>query len=191
MAKIFFLMWVSGAGKTTVLNESWILDRDDMQYVPSYTTRALRHGEINGVKYFHISKEAFEEAIAKGEFLEYAWVHQSDYYGTKYEPMVWPLDKGISTIKEIEMFGLEKIREEGKIDGKYVTIFLDLPKEIMKERILWREEIDEEYLNKRLASADFERGKARERCDYIIDTSQPLENVIEAFLEIVEGELKD
>lgn len=181
-------MWVSGSGKTTVLHESWVLDRHDMQYVPSYTTRSLRPWEKNGEKYFHITKAQFEEAIAKGGFLEYALVHQTDYYGTKYDAIIWPLSTWISTIKELEIFGLEKIQKEGKIDGKYVTIFLDLPEEKMKERILWRGKISEEYLQKRISSAAFEREKARERCDYIIDASQPLENVIEAFLEIVERE---
>lgn len=189
MSKIFFLMWVSGSGKTTVLNTSGILDRDDIKYVQSYTTRPLREGEINGVKYFHIRKEEFQKDIDAGDFLEYATVHQTDFYGTKYSAMVRPLEQWISTIKEIEMFWLEKIQQEGKIDGRYITIFLDIPDEVMKERIRGREEIAEEYLEKRLYSAEFEREKARERCDYIIDASQPLENVVEAFLDIMGKEL--
>ena len=189
MAKIFFVMWVSGAGKTTVLNESGVLQDPAFKYVQSYTSRPLREGEVNGQKYHHISLEEFEAAIERGEFLEYAIVHQSHLYGTNFEAMTAPLADGISTIKEVEINWLIKIVEEGKIDGQYVSIFLDIPNDVMIERITSRGVLPDDDLDKRLESTILERSKAQELCHYIIDASRPLEEVVAEFQSIVEKEV--
>jgi guanylate kinase len=65
-----------------VLNASGILEREDFEYVPSYTTRDLRPGEVNGVKYHHITEGEFEQAIMREEFLEHA-TYALNMYGTK------------------------------------------------------------------------------------------------------------
>ena len=188
MAKIFFLMWVSWSGKTTVLESSGLLDDPTFLYVQSYTTRPLREGETQGEKYRHISKEEFEQALAAGEFLEHAVVHESYYYGSKYASLVEPLEKWIHTIKEIDMSGLIDIQDSGMIDGKYCTVFLDIPQETMRERITWRGLVSWEELEQRLASAAFEREEAATRCDHIIDASQPLEKVVENVIHIIRSE---
>jgi len=178
-------MWVSGSGKTTVLNASWIVDTPTFLYVQSYTTRPLREWEVNGEKYHHIDKEVFQQGIQAWEFLERATVHQDYLYGTKYLDLVWPLEKGVNTIKEIDMYGLLDIIKQWKIDWLYTTIFLDVPEEVMLERIRWRGDVSDEEVKKRIESSKFEREQAKIHCDYIIDASQPLEKVVEEFTRII------
>lgn len=185
MAKIFFLMWVSGSGKTTVLQESWLLDKGNFQYVQSYTTRPLREGEVHGEKYRHITKEKFEQSIADGEFLEYALVHKMYRYGSKYASLIDPLEQDISTIKEIDMYGLIDIQDNDKISWMYVTIFLDVSEQVMCERIAWRGQMDTTELQKRIASAAFEREQAQQRCDHIVNAWESLETVIKNVMNII------
>ena len=65
----------SGAGKGTVLSK--VLEkRSDLYYSVSFTTRAPRTGEQDGVNYHFVTREAFQERIDRGEFLEH--VHGRD-----------------------------------------------------------------------------------------------------------------
>ena len=70
----------SGAGKGTVLSQVF-QRRPDLYFSVSFTTRAPRTGEQDGVDYHFITREAFEERIQRGEFLEYD-AHSGNYYGT-------------------------------------------------------------------------------------------------------------
>ena len=58
----------NGAGKTYLANR---LNQLGFQRVVGYTTRPMREGEINGVDYFFITKEEFEEHIRNNEFVDY------------------------------------------------------------------------------------------------------------------------
>lgn len=57
----------SGAGKGTICKEL-LKENDTIKLSVSATTRKPRTGEVDGVNYFFISKEKFEEMIEKGEF---------------------------------------------------------------------------------------------------------------------------
>ena len=186
MATIFFLMWVSGAWKTTVLRESWLLESNNVIYVPSYTSRWLRPWEVDWEKYHHISAEAFQAWIEDWEYLEYAVSNGLNMYGTKYEDIIAPLKQQKHALKEIETRGLLMLKEDGRINNRFQTIFLNISDELMRERILKRWG-DEEEVARRIAIAQNEREVADEYCDYMIDASQPLENVIEACLHIIDS----
>lgn len=184
MWKIYFLLWVSGAGKTTLFQELEKIDQDRFIYIPSYTTRDTRPWEVNGVKYWHISHEEFEQGIANWEFMERA--HSTNiwtYYGTKYEDMIAPTREDKNTIKEIEPVWLEKVIQEGKVNDQMVSIFLDIDDEKIKERLTMRGSQDE--IPNRVARAQMERDMARKYCDHFIDASRPLEEVKKDFFELL------
>ena len=78
--KLIIVSGPSGTGKGTVLAE--VFRRNpNLVYSVSATTRGPRPGEQNGVEYFFITKEEFEEKIRRGEMLEYA-DYCGNYYGT-------------------------------------------------------------------------------------------------------------
>ena len=78
--KLFVISGASGVGKSTVLAKV-MEQRKDLTFSVSATTRQPRPGEVEGVSYYFITKETFQEMIRKDAFLEYD-AHMDNYYGT-------------------------------------------------------------------------------------------------------------
>lgn len=74
----------SGVGKGTIINKLLEAFPDVFGFSVSHTTRAPRDGEVNGVHYHFVTKADFEEAVERGDFVEYAKVH-TNYYGTSFQ----------------------------------------------------------------------------------------------------------
>ena len=87
----------SGAGKDSVV-QKLLETNKNMVLSVSMTTRAPRKGEQEGVDYFYVTKEYFLEQIDKGNFLEYANVYASDYYGTPKDAVLDNIKKGKDVI---------------------------------------------------------------------------------------------
>ena len=107
---IFFLVaGPTATGKTTVLQRlreaapGWIKD-------VSVTTRAPRPGEVDGRDYHFWSRERFEAALRREEFLEHALVHGLDFYGTLKGPVEAQLRQGVDVIKDIDVQGVAQVR---------------------------------------------------------------------------------
>lgn len=188
LPKIFFIMWVSGSGKTTVLKESPLMHRNDIVYVPSWTTRPLRPWEVNGVKYHHVDESTFLAAKDAGEFLEYARVHNHFRYGTLSRDVQKVFHKKKHAIKELDIFWLRMLLDHHTLQGRIVSIFLHIPTDLMVQRINQRGLLDATELAERIASADHEIELANQRCTHMVDASQPLELVIETVISIVDHE---
>lgn len=122
----------------------------------------------------------FESLIDQKQFLEYAYVHQIAYYGTRIDLIQQALNHNHYPIKTIDMIGLEVIEQKAKIDGQYMAFFLDIPEEIMKTRILTRQpDMSTIELQHRLDSAEMERmiAKRLKNC-IIIDASGSIDEVL-------------
>lgn len=101
----------SGVGKGTICKEL-LKTRKHVWLSISMTSREPRPGEVDGVNYYFIRRETFEEKIKKGEFLEYAKVHNNDYYGTPKEKIDERLNNGDDVILEIDIEGALKVKEK-------------------------------------------------------------------------------
>jgi len=184
---IYFIMWVSWAGKWTLINS---LKKTDLDlHIPlSYKSRAKRDFEVDGKDAYFISVEEFKSAIEKNEFLEYAIVHGVDYYWTKYDDVIlnW-IDKGKTVIKELDVLWLKRlIKEKPELEDYYTTIFLNIPVKKLRERIEKRwEKITEDELLRREQSAIMEEKEARLLCDYMLDATQSPEKVLKEVLDII------
>lgn len=132
------LIIISGttcAGKGTVIKE--LLKRNEnLSLSISYTSRAMRPGDVNGVTYHFVTPEEFEEKIARNDFLEYAKVHYGQYYGTPKKEVEALLSQGKDVILEIDVKGAADIKE---MFPETILIFILAPSmEIVKQRILSR-----------------------------------------------------
>ncbi|MEO6117262.1 MAG: guanylate kinase, partial [Pseudolysinimonas sp.] len=78
----------------------------------SATTRAPRPGEIDGEHYYFVSDAQFDDMIARGEFLEWATVHNASRYGTPRPPIDAALADGKSVLLEIDLQGARSVRSE-------------------------------------------------------------------------------
>ena len=120
------LIIISGttcAGKGTVIKK--LLSRhNDIVLSTSYTSRDKRVSEIDGVDYYFVSKEEFEEKIKNGDFLEYAKVQYGAYYGTPKKEVIELLNKGKDVILEIDVQGAKQIKE---LYPETILIFIMAP----------------------------------------------------------------
>jgi guanylate kinase len=134
MSKRGILLIVSGpagSGKGTVVNEL-IKAHDEISLSVSATTRSPRPGEINGVHYHYITKQEFENRIARGEILEYT-TYCDNYYGTPLKEVNEALAQGKDIILEIEVDGAMQVKKKMP---DAVTVMLTPPdKETLEHRL--------------------------------------------------------
>ncbi len=141
----------SGAGKGTVCKE--LMKRYNYNISVSATTRSPREGEVDGVNYYFLDKNTFEQKLNNNEFLEYAEVY-GNYYGTLKSGVEERLNKGENIILEIDIQGTLQVQ---KVYKNAVYIFL-LPPSIseLKNRILKRGSETESSFNIRFSSVSEE-----------------------------------
>ncbi len=109
----------SGVGKDTVLKE--LQKRDlPLHFVVTVNSRAPRPEEKDGVDYFFITREKFEEMIARDELIEYARVYQ-DYKGVPKEQVRKALATGKDVILRLDVQGARRIKS---LNPDAVLIFL-------------------------------------------------------------------
>ena len=150
---ILVLSGPSGAGKSTIINAASD-EIGEYYFSISTTTRAPRVGEKNGVDYFFVSKESFEEDIKAGNFLEYAEVH-GNYYGTSLKPVREALVEGKLVIFDIDVQGHRLVR--AKMNDITTSAFITPPTlGALEERLRARCTDDESVIVQRLENAKSE-----------------------------------
>lgn len=184
---LYILMWVSGSWKWTLRKNLIASGAKDIEFLKSYVTRDMRPGEVSWDMYHFIPEDEFKDAIQEDEFLEYAYVHQAGYYGTKKSDVLTGIEYWKTLIKEIEYQGLAKIKKELPDFGKhYTTIFLNVPEDIMIARNKERNpDVTQDEIDKRLLSLKEEVKNIEDDYDHIIDATQTPEKVMEDVLRII------
>ncbi len=110
MSRLTVLAGPTAVGKGTVVRA--LREREpDIWISVSATTRAPRPGEIDGVHYFFVTRERFDEMIAGGELLEWAVVHGVNRYGTPRAAVEEHLARGVPVLLEIDLQGARQVRE--------------------------------------------------------------------------------
>lgn len=179
---IFVISAPSGAGKTTLISR---LLRSDERFVFSIstTTRKMRHGEVNGVNYYFVSKEEFKEMIDNDEFFEWAEVY-GNYYGTSKKEIDRILGSGKFPLFDVDIQGSKNLKKKLK---NAVYIFIIPPsRDILKARLIGRQTETEEQLNIRLKHAAEEIAEYK-NFDYVI-VNNVLESSMIKLRAIIESE---
>jgi len=140
----------SGAGKTTLTR---MLTRDDaeVELSVSWTTRAARSNEIDGVHYKFVDKDSFRAHRAADGFLEWAEVHDN-LYGSPREPVMSALDSGRDVLFDIDWQGAQQLTNSAQAD--VVKVFILPPSMVdLRERLETRAQDSREVIKRRLSNA--------------------------------------
>lgn len=172
----------SGAGKGTICQA--LLKRDArIKLSVSCTTRAPRGKEQDGVSYYFLTRETFEDMIAADEFLEWANVY-GNYYGTPKRAVQDALATGVDVILEIDPQGALQVKEKFPAA---VLIFIVPPSFTeLKNRIVHRATDAPEVIQARLACAADELSGAV-RYDYLV-LNDSVDRAVELIQSIIMAE---
>ena len=173
----------SGAGKGTIVDR--IINEDKKTKVSiSMTSREPRGSEVNGVEYFFVTKDEFEEKIKNDEFLEYAKVHAGNYYGTPKANIEENLTKGYNVILEIDIQGALTIKEKVK---EALFIFIMPPSmEILKERLIKRNTETKDKILERFKTAYNEINEYT-KYNYVV-VNDKLDDAVDKVKSIIKAE---
>lgn len=184
---LVILSGVAGSGKDTIKKEL-IKRMENVESLPSFTSRSKREGDIEGQTYYFVTKEEFEKMIKQEEFYEYN-VHHANYYGTSRKLMNEKIKSGKIIVKDIDVNGTENLIKLFQKDTKVITIFLRVPKEELRKRLENRiDKPSPEEIILRLNRFDYEESKIG-LYDYVIKNNN-LEKTVQIIMKIIENELK-
>ena len=162
--KLVVISGFSGAGKGTLMKALMKEYGDSYALSVSATTRKPRPGEMDGVDYFFVTKDKFEQMIAEDALIEYAQ-YVGNYYGTPKEYVQQQLDLGKNVILEIEIQGALKIKEKFP---DTVLMFVTAPNaNELKNRLVGRGTETPEVIAARLSRA-CEESMGMEKYDYLV-----------------------
>lgn len=181
-AIVFIVSGPSGCGKSTLVRR--LLERDPkLLFSVSYTTRAPRGSERPGANYHYVSREEFEERLARGEFLEWAQVF-GHYYGTHRRYLEQAAAEGRDLVLDIDVQGARQLRSSVP---DAASIFVLAPsREELERRLRARAEDPEEVIRRRLEEARREIAHAA-AYDYLL-VNQDLEEAVENLAAIIRAE---
>lgn len=179
---IIVLSGPSGVGKGTVRKK--LMENEDLKLVfsISMTTRLPRQGEKDGVDYFFVTEDVFDQNLKNNNFLEHA-TFVNNRYGTPKDYVEKLLDKGYNVFIEIDVQGALQVKENVKGDN-LVLVFLIPPSiEELENRIRSRGTEEEGTIQKRLKRAK-EELIMQKHYDFIVinDTVEQAAKDIEAII---------
>ena len=179
---LFVVSAPSGTGKTTVV-ERLVHVLPDLALSRSYTSRAARPGETDGMDYNFVSRARFEEMLAADAFLEWADVF-GNLYGTCAMDAKRDLSQGRDLVLVIDVQGARQVRQRCR---DTVGVFVMPPSfAVLEQRLRGRSKDTEEAMQRRLETARAEVAAFSEY-DYVI-VNDALEACVDRLRSIVIAE---
>ncbi len=160
---IFIISAPSGTGKTTILKEI-MAGVSNLAFSVSHTTREPRGQEQDGLDYHFVDVETFTRMRDKGEFLEWAKVHDN-FYGSSRTALEKQLNEGLDVFLDIDIQGMKLIKKQL---ADAVTVFIVPPSWEEQDRRLRQRGTDSpETIALRLANGRGELASA-DLYDYLL-----------------------
>lgn len=181
---MFIIEAPSGTGKGTVAKE--ILKNDsNIKWSVSVTTREPRPGEVDGVDYYFVTDEQYDEFLKQDAFYEYVDSQYGARYGTLRSEVDSFINVGQDVLFDMDWAGCRQMRKKAPDD--VVTIYL-LPPSIkeLRERLVKRGTDSPEVIEKRMGII-LDKISHWDEFDYVI-VNVNLEETITKIQKIISGE---
>lgn len=184
--KIIVLAAPSGCGKSTIINA--LVEQGDLNlgFAVSATTRPPRQGEEDGVNYYFMSEEAFRDAIAEGEFVEFEEVYPGRLYGTLRSEIDRITGEGHNIILDLDVNGALRVKD--LYGAEALTVFIEPPSiDELRRRLESRGTESPENIDERIDRAEYELSRAgafdrRIVNDDLMTAIRQTRNLIDGFL---------
>ncbi|KAL4516076.1 hypothetical protein Ndes2526B_g00785 [Nannochloris sp. 'desiccata'] len=174
----------SGVGKDAVIRRLQE-KRQDLHFVVTATSRPMRPGEVDGVDYFFVSREQFEDWINEGQLLEHAVVY-GEYKGIPKQQVDEALSRGTDVILRVDVQGAKTMR---KILPGLLTIFLVAESEAeLVERLISRKTETAEKMAVRVKTARDEMARVKEFDYVVVNRDGAMEETVEQIEAILIAE---
>ncbi|QGJ69384.1 Guanylate kinase [Planctomycetales bacterium 10988] len=190
--KLVIISGPSGSGKSTILRQVMQICPLPLVFSVSATTRTPRPQEQDGVHYYFLSPEKFQQKQAAGEFLECFEVYGKGYwYGTLWSEVQTNLERGQWVVLEIDVQGALEVLHHYPAA---ITIFvMPQDREVLETRLKARATESPEQMARRLEAAHRELDQAdryqyqvindqvdravREICDILQKEAEPISDL--------------
>lgn len=172
----------SGAGKGTLM-KALVSRYSNYALSISATTRQPREREQQGKEYFFVTRESFEDMIAKDQLIEYA-SYVDNFYGTPKEYVSSQMAAGKDVILEIEIQGALKIKE--KFPEALLLFVLPPSASVLKHRLVGRGTESMEVIEARLHRA-LEEAQGMSSYDYIL-VNDDLHTCVEEMHHLIQAQ---
>ena len=152
--KIIIITAPSGAGKTSITK--YLLQKyPRLSFSVSAATRAPRGREQDGVDYYFMSAEAFQQKIKDNAFIEWEMVYEGKYYGTLKSELQRIWSEGKTPLLDIDIKGAVHVQQQ--FAKNTLSIFIEPPSvEELKKRLESRGTETPESIQTRLSKAAYE-----------------------------------
>ncbi|MFN3308898.1 MAG: guanylate kinase [Anaerolineales bacterium] len=181
---VFVISGISGAGKDSVIKA--IQQRGlPIHFVVTATSRPKRPHEEEGVDYFFVSRQRFEEMIARDELIEHAVVY-GEYKGVPRQQVLDALASGKDVLLRVDVQGALTLRQQFP---QAVLIFLSAENlEEVAQRLENRSTEEEEELRRRLETAQWELEHLCKFDYWVVNRRGQLEKTVDTLIAIMQAE---
>lgn len=152
--KVLIFSAPSGSGKSTIVNHLLSL-HPEIEFSISATNRPPRGSEKDGVEYYFLSTEGFQQKIRNEDFVEYEQVYEGRYYGTLKSEVDRIWSKGNIIIFDVDVKGGVSLKNY--FGQAALSVFIQAPSvEELRRRLITRATDSKEAITERLAKAEEE-----------------------------------
>ena len=163
VGNLYIVAAPSGGGKTSLV-KALVEGMSDIAVSVSHTTRPQRPGEVDGVDYFFIKQDEFNQMILENAFIEHAQVFENSY-GTSKSQIEDRLRRGVDVLLDIDWQGAQQIKHVFK---NTVGIFIIPPSlDTLKQRLQGRKQDADDVIHARMQRAKDELSHYAE-FDYLV-----------------------
>ncbi|AGF72563.1 guanylate kinase [Corynebacterium halotolerans] len=173
----------SAVGKSTVV-QRLRRDVERLYFSVSMTTRAPRPGEADGVDYFFVTPEEFQDNINHGRMLEWADIHGGiQRSGTPAAPVEEALAEGRPVLVEVDLKGARNVKA---MMPEARTVFLAPPSwDVLVDRLTGRGTEPDEVIARRLETAREELA-SQDEFDHVV-VNENVDDAVAAISAILQG----